>query len=138
MLHRTHIIDSISRSCLVSLTGFYTTLCDLYSHSWCLVFETILKCLLYSSNVFRKSNFVLGVINRSNLLNTCITRSQTSLHTHTHTITHPACNTTDSTDVHTPSYVLYCSFLQYSGRLVHKGDALPTGKGVFFSVGFYH
>jgi len=32
-------------------------------------------------------------------------------HTHTYTITHPACNTTDTTDVHTPSYVLYCSFL---------------------------
>ena len=47
---------------LISLTDFYTTPCDLYSHSWCLVFETILKCLLYSSNVFRKSNFVLGVI----------------------------------------------------------------------------
>ena len=52
-------------------------------------------------------------------------------YTHTYTITHPACNTTDTTDVHTPSYVLYCSFLQYSGRLVHKGDwgdALPRGK----------
>src|SRR4029434_3469277 len=56
----------------------------------------------------------------------------------THTITHPACNTADTTDVHTPLYVLFGSFLQYSsyqGRLVHKGDggdALHTGKGDFY------
>ena len=76
-------------------------------------------------------------VNRSSLLNTCITRSQTPstpLHTQSHTqhatLLIPLIHT-----VHTPSYVLYCSFLQYSGRLVHKGhwgDALPTGKGVVF------
>src|SRR4029434_8302666 len=62
ILHRTRIISSTTFRSLKSMTEFYTPPRDLYSHSWCLFFENFLKCLLYSSNVFRQSNFVLGVI----------------------------------------------------------------------------
>ena len=134
------------------LTDIYTTLRDLYSHSWCLFFENVLTFLLYSSNVFRQSNFVLGVIKFHSLYPTQhlhhsladTFNTPTTLTTrpwlHTYTITHPTCNTTDAIDVHTPSNVLYCSFLQYSSsrgglfiRAIGATHCLrPTGKGFFF------
>src|SRR4029434_5904871 len=46
LLHSTRIVSSKNFTESIALTEFYTPPRDLYSHSWCLFFEKILKCLL--------------------------------------------------------------------------------------------
>ena len=46
LLHRIRLVCSKNCTKVIALTEFYTPPRDLYSHSWCLFFEKILKCLL--------------------------------------------------------------------------------------------